>query len=223
MIKLAVLDVDGTITSRDRRISTASVEALRKAQDSGLITSLVSGNVLPVMYGLKVFVGINGPVFGENGGIMLQGDETKAFFSKEAPGRFVTEMSVTTSVRPILTNRWRETSMSFVMDQADVEKVREAAGKKDIEVVDSGYSWHALNPGQNKGFAVDVLAGIYGLDFSEILVCGDSDNDLSMFEKPVVRATVDNGTESLKSKSDYVSDLGFGDGVVDILKHFSLI
>lgn len=223
MIKLAVLDVDGTITDKERRISTPSVEALRKAQNSGLIVSLVSGNVIPVMYGLKIFIGINGPVFGENGGIMLNGNETKAFFSMEAPKKFIDNISKTTSVREIFTNRWRETSVGFEMEPSDVDKVSKAAEQQNIGIVSSGYSWHALNPGQDKGFAVEILSKYYGLDLSEILVCGDSDNDISMFSKPVVKATVGNGTDRLKEISDYVSSKRNGEGMVDILRHFSLL
>jgi phosphoglycolate phosphatase (TIGR01487 family) len=223
MIRLAVLDVDGTITDRERRLSMNSVEALRIAQNSGLTVSLVSGNVLPVMYGLKVFIGLNGPVFGENGGTMLKDNEASAFFSMDRPREFIKEISKTTSVREIFTNRWRESSMGFEMESKDVDSVSRAAEESGLDVVNSGYSWHALNPGQNKGFAVEVLIEMYGLKYEEVLVCGDSDNDISMFSKPVIKATMANGTANLKKMSDYVSEKSFGDGLVDILRHYSLI
>ena len=67
MIELVILDVDGTITDQNRIISTKAIESIRAAEQNGTVVSLISGNVIPVMYALKIFLGINGPVFAENG------------------------------------------------------------------------------------------------------------------------------------------------------------
>ena len=90
MIKLVLLDVDGTLTDTRRLISVRAVEAIRKAQKEGIIISLASGNVVPVMYGLKTFVGIRAPVFAENGGVMFQNDEIFPFFQWISRKNFLT-------------------------------------------------------------------------------------------------------------------------------------
>jgi phosphoglycolate phosphatase len=65
MIKFMVLDVDGTITDQNRIISPEAIKSVRLAIENGLQISLVSGNVIPVMYGLKTFLGINAPYLGK--------------------------------------------------------------------------------------------------------------------------------------------------------------
>ncbi|MGC8609583.1 MAG: HAD hydrolase family protein, partial [Thermoplasmata archaeon] len=76
MIRLVAMDVDGTITDKKRLISTKAIESIRQAENNGITVSLLSGNVIPVVYSLKVFIGINGPVFGENGGVMFDNDNS---------------------------------------------------------------------------------------------------------------------------------------------------
>lgn len=226
MIRLLVLDVDGTMTDRERRISPEVVKAVPRVQDSGVTVSLVSGNVIPVMYALKTYLGINGPVLGENGGIMLDGNVITKFFSPDVPREFYSMMSHEISVSEILTNRWRETSVAF---EGERESIASFMGnvqehwKSRIQVVDSRYAWHIMNREQGKDFAVRKLSEMYNVGHDEILVCGDSDNDLAMYEAPVRKATMANGTGRIKEQCEYVSPYSHGEGLVDIFTHFGLL
>lgn len=217
MIKLVLLDVDGTITDPGRLISTKAVEAIRKVQKDGVAVSLASGNVVPVMYSLKTFIGIGAPVFAENGGAMFQNDEIFPFFSMEGPKRLFCSLEEEGKLKGILSNKWRLTSMAYVpMAQYAVE-VSQIAEKEGLVTVDSGFSWHLLNKGQDKGFALEKLREIYSLDYEEILVMGDSYNDAPMFKKNVVKVVPANGEESLKEMADHIAKEGNGDGVAEIL------
>ncbi|WP_162509701.1 HAD hydrolase family protein [Thermogymnomonas acidicola] len=129
MIRLILSDVDGTITHRDRRIDVAAIEAIRKAIGRGILVSLVSGNVIPVMYGLEVFIGLNAPAFAENGGCYIMKEHVEAFFSKEKPEEFLRHIERITSAYGIFSNAWRLTSMGFGMREDDEERVREEAKK----------------------------------------------------------------------------------------------
>lgn len=218
MIKLVLLDVDGTLTDRTRLISTKAIEAIRKVQKEGIVVSLASGNVIPVMYGLKILLGINGPVFGENGGIKYF-ETTETFFSIEKPMKVFNKLIDEGKIEGILSNKWRETSCGYVPLHNSEGYVSSVASEEGLETVDSGYSWHLLNSGQNKGFALDHLKGIYGLDYGEMLVMGDSFNDVSMFRKEVVKAVPYNAQDELKHMADFVSDSDNGDGVAEVLSN----
>lgn len=93
----------------------------------------------------------------------------------------------------------------------------------NLDLTDSSFSWHVLNRGQNKGFALRKLMEIHDLREDEILVVGDSKNDISMFIEGVNRATMRNGDSELKNLSDYVSSKGDGESIPDIFHKFSLI
>ncbi len=226
MIRLAVLDVDGTMTESDRRISPGLLDAIPEIQSKGTIVSLVSGNVIPVMYAIKTYMGTNGPVFGENGGIMLHENRIEAFFSKEITVKFYSYLEQRINISEILTNRWRETSIAFSADRetvlAELERLP-IVWKNKVEVVDSRYAWHIMNRGQSKAFAINRLKELYNLGDGEVLVCGDSDNDFAMYEVRAVKAALANSTERIKDESEYVSEYGHGKGVMDIFRHFGLL
>ncbi len=223
MIKLIVLDVDGTLTDKIRKISLDAIENIRKAISNNIVVSLVSGNVIPVMFGLKTYIGINGPVFGENGGIMLNDSKITPFFDKTLPEQFLNEISKTTSAREMFTNKWRETSVAFTMDEEDIKTVLKKASESGLYIVDSKFAWHIMNKGQNKAFAVEHLKKLYGINNSDILVIGDSDNDLNMFELDVHKASPSNASQNIKNLSEYVSKYPYGSEIVDIFEYYNVI
>ncbi|GGM78720.1 phosphoglycolate phosphatase [Thermogymnomonas acidicola] len=222
MIRLILSDVDGTITHRDRRIDVAAIEAIRKAIGRGILVSLVSGNVIPVMYGLEVFIGLNAPAFAENGGCYIMKEHVEAFFSKEKPEEFLRHIERITSAYGIFSNAWRLTSMGFGMREDDEERVREEAKKFGVTVTNSGYSWHILNPGQDKAFAFRKLMEMYSLEKDEILVIGDSENDMPMFREAVHSACV--GTnEVLMSMAETVTSGKNSSGFVEALGKYGIV
>ena len=223
MIKFIVLDVDGTITDQNRILNPEAISCIRKGVEKGIHFSLVSGNVIPVMYGLKTFLGINGPVFGENGGIMYYNDKIEKFFDKTRPFSFLEYISKKSSVKPYFTNQWRETSAAFSMNSEDENIVRKEAEKWRLEIVDSKFTWHIMNQKQNKGYALGILMKMFNLQWDEILVIGDSDNDDAMFKLPVKKACPFNATDSIKSMSDYVSDKSYGYEIRDVMNKFNLL
>lgn len=226
MIKLVVLDVDGTLTEKNRVILPEVVSAIPEVQGNGTMISLVSGNVIPVMYALKTYLGINGPVFGENGGVMLKDNVVTPFFPKEESVIFYRYLHGKIPIEEILTNRWRETSIAFSAEREAVLKELNGTPHeklKNVDVVDSRYAWHIMSKGQSKAFAIRKLMEMFSFDGNEVLVCGDSDNDYAMYEVPVVKATVANATNSIKKQCEYISPFEHGRGVVDIFSHFGLI
>lgn len=226
MLKLLVLDVDGTLTEKDRRIVPELVKAIPEVQRRGVSICLVSGNVIPVMYALKTYLGINGPVFGENGGIMLRDNQVSTFFSMETPKRFYEYLSGRIATREILTNRWRETSVAFESERElvleELERMPEGWMEK-VEVVDSTYAWHIMSRGQNKAYAVNRAMEIYNISGEDVLVCGDSDNDFAMYETEATKAALANSTDQIKEVSEYVSPKGHGSGIVEIFRHYGLL
>ncbi len=223
MIKIMVLDVDGTITDQNRIICPEAIKSIRNGIESGLQISLISGNVIPVMYGLKTFLGINAPVFGENGGIMYYNGSIKKFFGKEKPMEFLDYISGKSLATPYFTNQWRETSAAFSMNPENEIIVSSEAEKWNLEIVNSKFTWHIMNPGQNKGYAVRILKKMFNLGWDEILVVGDSDNDTSMFNLPVKKACPANATDTLKSLSDYASPDSYGYEISDVMGKFHII
>lgn len=216
MIKLVLSDVDGTLTDNRRVFSTRAAEEIRKIQAHGITVSLVSGNVIPVMYSLRTYLGLSAPLFAENGGSMIADDIT-SFFSMEKPALFFDHLQNKGLARGILTNRWRLCSMGYDPTPGREREILALAGEFHVDITNSGFSWHILNQGQNKGFALLHLIKMFKLRPEEVLVIGDNLNDMPMFQESVKKAVPANAEPELKAKADYVSKLPYGDGASEIL------
>ena len=223
MIKLVVLDVDGTLTNKNRLISISAIKYIRKGINKNVIFSLISGNVIPVMFALQTFIGINGPVFAENGGILLYKNRIEKFFDKSGVEKFLEHISKKSSVEPVFTNMWRETSAAFNMNNYDKNYVSDEAEKHGLYIVNSKFTWHLMDKNQNKAYAVNYMKNEFKLNYDEILVVGDSDNDMPMFNLNVNRACPANATDTIKNKSDYVSKHRYGNEMKDVLNHYKIL
>lgn len=216
MIKLVLSDVDGTLTNSKRILSTRATEAIRAVQERGITVSLVSGNVIPVMYSFRTYIGLTSPLFAENGGSMID-DSIHSFFSIEGPLKFFNELKDHGLARGIMTNQWRLCSMGFDPAPGKEKEIAEMASLRGLSVTNSGFSWHILNRGQHKGFALNHLISAFDLRPDQVLVMGDNYNDLPMFRDEVRKAVPSNAEDALKEMADYVAKAAYGDGSVEIL------
>ncbi|MHB8372758.1 MAG: phosphoglycolate phosphatase [Thermoplasmataceae archaeon] len=222
MIKKLILDIDGTITNMDFTIEPETLLALRRVQKSGISIDLCSGNVLPVMIGIRNIIGIRGYLAAENSGIILADNVIHKEFSLEIPMNVLRELMSKLNVSVPLSNRWRETSLAFNYS-GEMEPVKEIVNKYPVTLQYSKFAYHILNLHQDKGYALRKIIEMSSVSPDEILVCGDSENDISMFTKDVNKAAISNSDESLKKLADYVSDEESGFGLVNSLRHFGLL
>ena len=216
MIKLVLSDIDGTITDSRRVLSSLASEQIRNVQDSGVIVSLVSGNVIPVMYTFRTYLGLKAPLFAENGGAMIE-DSITQFFTMDRPMAFFRHLEKKGLAKGIMTNQWRLCSMGFDPLGTVENEISPLSAQYNVEITNSGFSWHILNVGQNKGFALHYLMERYGLRPEEVLVIGDNLNDIPMFMDGVRKAVPANAEEELKMRADYIARSGYGDGSAEIL------
>ncbi len=216
MIKLVLSDIDGTITDGRRVLSSSASEQIRKVQEKGVAVSLVSGNVIPVMYTFRTYLGLKAPLFAENGGAMID-EKITQFFTMDKPLAFFRYLEKNGLARGIMTNQWRLCSMGFDLLGPFDGEISDLSARYDVEITDSGFSWHILNVGQNKGFALHYLMEKYGLRPEEVLVIGDNMNDIPMFVDGVRKAVPANAEEELKKRADYVARSGHGNGTAEIL------
>lgn len=86
--KIIVLDLDGTLTNRDKVITPRTREALMKAQDAGKIVVLASGRptpgVMPLAKELKLDEH-DGYILSFNGGMIVSCKTGEAVFSSQLP------------------------------------------------------------------------------------------------------------------------------------------
>ncbi len=74
----------------------------------------------------------------------------------------------------------------------------------------------------NKGAAILELGQILGICREEIMVCGDSDNDLDMLRMAGLGVAMGNAADDIKSAADYVTGTNDEDGAAKAIIKFAL-
>ena len=221
-IRAIAVDVDGTLTDRNRIISTRGIEALRRVQDGGTEVSLVSGNVLPIAYALSTYIGLKGPIVAENGGVVSHGDEVVELFDMELPRKALEHLQGKMKVKELFTSRWRRTEVA-VESSADLERIRSLLDGWAVAIERTGFAIHIMNAGHGKGVGVERMAGFLGLSTDQIAAFGDSDNDVSMFRRCGSSVAVGNASPAAKAAASYVSRKEHAEGVIEGLEKRGLL
>jgi len=216
------VDVDGTLTDESRRVGLDAIAALRNVEDSGVPVMLASGNVLPIAYALSVYLGFNGPIIAENGGIVcngqqiyIQGDPRKP---KAAYKHLLTEMDAPR----LFTDKWRVTEVALrpIMKLATVKRVLRGM---DVDVQTSGYAIHIMTKGMNKLVGVEKACEILSLPLESVAAIGDADNDMNMICHCGFGVAVGNAFVGTKRVASHVTRGENGAGVVEALKWLRLV
>jgi len=230
---LLVLDIDGTLTV-DREstiIPTIVIDVLRIVGERGVLVSLLSSNALPVVVGLKKYMGINGPVVGETGALVYI-DDVYHLTNRSSRDAF---MDVVERYGEFLQSSWQ--NMFRIHDYALV--IKREYMSRDREIYDmvrkyveprydyvrvgySGYAIHLTPSDVDKGKALLYILDKLGIDPGETIGVGDSSMDYDFIKYTGLKVAVGNADEDLKMRCDIVLEKPSGYGVVDLVKKFLL-
>lgn len=219
-IRAVVSDIDGTLTTPDRRLSVAGATAVMRLEAVGIPVILASGNVMPAVRAYALMLGASGPLVAENGGMVAYrgvgwretvdvladrkvADEAYAHLQQRMP-----------QVRPLLTQRWRESEIAIEMGP-DEDAIRDILRDHPVRIETSGYSIHIQDRRVTKGTGVLHALELIDIPPEEVLAFGDSENDITMFEAVGMSVAVSPRDERLTSIADLVTRGTDGDGVFE--------
>ncbi|OPY31414.1 MAG: Phosphoglycolate phosphatase [Methanomassiliicoccales archaeon PtaU1.Bin124] len=221
--KAIVCDVDGTITDAEKHIQAQGIEALRQAQSLGYKVMLASGNVLPVAYGLSAFIGLDGPVIAENGGVISYNEKIFRLHSGEMPWKAYQHLQeVMPGVERLFTDNWRLTEVALKRSN-DLTKVRGALQGWDVEIEATGFAIHIMEKGHSKVSGVRKACDILGIGMDEVVAFGDADNDVKMLKECGYGIAVGNASPAAKAAAKYVTLGKHSAGVAEGLVYLGMI
>lgn len=87
----------------------------------------------------------------------------------------------------------------------------------------SAYGADVISKGNSKLQGIQKLGEIYGFDTEEVMVFGDSNNDLEMLAGVQYAIAMGNATQQAKGTATYVTDTNNKDGIYKALVHFGLV
>ncbi|MCX8173212.1 MAG: phosphoglycolate phosphatase [Thermoplasmata archaeon] len=216
MFRALFVDIDGTITDARRRAEFEAVELLRKLGEH-LTVVITSGNVLPVAFGIRQFIGLNGPVIAENGGVVLYNDEVEVLATIDEVERFYIEAKKHINMERIFTDRWRLTEIALKPD-ADYEKLLELSRRFSVRIERTGFAVHIMPENVSKARAMQHICRKLGVKVEECIAVGDGDNDAEMLEIAGFSGAPANASPLAKQKAKYVARNSYGKGFAEIME-----
>ncbi|GBE18041.1 putative phosphatase [archaeon BMS3Abin16] len=219
MIRALACDIDGTLTDERRRLSPDALRLIREIEELGVPVVLATGNILCVTEAAKTFIGTSGPVIAENGGVIkAPGEPGPRYFCDVKSGeisRAYEHLSSLLDVRLTNGSELRKTEIAIYRDHP-VEEVKSVLADFNVQIVDTKFAIHLMDPAVNKGRALLDVAEIMGIDIWEFAAIGDSENDREMLELSGLGIAV--GDSRLKNSADHLIREGFAEGGVKALK-----
>ena len=220
-------DIDGTLTI-DRQSSVLdddALKALRELVRNGYAVIMVSGNSLPVVRGLSLYLGLGGLAIGENGAVLFDGHKViiecerceeikeiaKALVQK-AEG--ILEESWQNLFRICdMALKWRGVSVDEALRMA--RKILRDIGADWVEATTSGYAIHIHPVGCGKDRGIRKMIEVLGFETSNIYCVGDAVSDTPMRKACPRLVAVGNADLELKELADIVTEKPSGKGFAE--------
>ncbi len=216
-------DIDGTLTDRERRMDLGAVRALAKLREERVPVVFATGNVLPVVLGLQRFLGLKGPIIAENGGLVYFSEERIVRLARRTTAlKAYAKARRTLDVRPLFTDRWRETEVALepTLDPREVERAVRGCG---VKVESTGFAIHLFEPSAGKLPAARLVAKELGVDLEDCLVAGDGDNDVALLQAAGVAVSFPDASPLARASAHYITRARHGAGFLEALTRFGLL
>lgn len=104
----------------------------------------------------------------------------------------------------------------------DEEDDRRYPWLKDLGSLRMGKGYRVFQYDKKKDGILRMMKYLGG-DIGDVVVFGDADNDMVMFDPAWFSIAMGNGTEALKAKADYVTAANVDDGIMKACRHFGWI
>lgn len=195
MIRLVVFDLDGTLCPPGKAILPQDVEKLKKIEKTGVKIAFSSGKPTFYLCGLARQLDLKEPILiGENGGVIQFGVELppKTAYQRQIPPLCrrmlkVLREKIEAEFGERMWFQPNETTLTpFFQDPADVPALRALIDgfvkpEMEIKVYEHGDCFDLQWGEVSKATGLADLSRLCGIAPSEMLSCGDWENDYPMF------------------------------------------
>ena len=220
MIRALAVDIDGTLSDRNRVLCPAAVQALR----SLLVPVVLStGNTHCFTRTVSILLGTPRIFIAENGGVLSHSDdEMEILADKKICEDAFQKLAAEFPLQRYNSGRYRLTDISLQRN-FDVPAAARRAQELGlpVQLIDTTYAVHIKDKRVDKGTGLSRIAERMQIDLSEFAAIGDSNSDLPMFQLAGFRASVGNASPELKQISDYVARADYGNGFAEIINYMN--
>lgn len=80
--------------------------------------------------------------------------------------------------------------------------------------------FEVMHPEVDKGNGIAALCAHLGIEASEVMACGDEENDLAMLDYAGVGVAMGNASDKIKERADFVTKTNVEDGIAHAIEKF---
>ncbi|HOJ92346.1 MAG TPA: HAD-IIB family hydrolase [Dictyoglomaceae bacterium] len=240
MYKLLVTDFDGSIVDKDESLSEKNVKAVKKLREAGIDLTLATGRRWSSIKPFAETLEITLPVILYNGAGLFSPTEGRWLFKKSLDKnaiqevlkiveKYISDIDVGVYYNDILI-RGRDgieimrsgkeiTKLFIEADPSLLTKLKNEFSDSRVyyNIVFSAPVYLEILPvGASKGKALKYLLSLLKISSKEVIVLGDYDNDLDMFQNTALGITLKNSSEDLKRVADYILDVNPTESIYEI-------
>ncbi|EGL18513.1 MULTISPECIES: Cof-type HAD-IIB family hydrolase [Paenibacillus] len=240
--KLVALDMDGTLLNEEKQVSPANREAIYAALEAGVTVIFSTGrgvqSALPYAEELK----LETPIVSVNGSevwkaphdllkrTLLDLDLVKRmydlaiehdtwYWAYSVEGMYNRDNWAEDITKP----EWLKFGF-YTENKESLEIIRgELARWGELEITNSHPDNLELNPkGISKASGIEEVCKLLGIEMSQVIAMGDSENDIAMIRAAGLGVAMGNAQDGVKRIADLVTVTNDEDGVAKIIQEYVL-
>jgi len=236
--KLIALDLDGTLLTDDKRISEESKLWIHKAVESGVTVIFSTGRGIQTTKALWDELGLKSPMVLLNGAEIWEapGQIKERTLLPQDTVRRLYEVAVSrgewfwgysieslTSGENWTSELFQQHWMKFGIGSRNAQVLADIQGELDgwgtLEITRSApINLEIAVKGISKESGVRTVCDLLGIEMSQVMAIGDSDNDLRLLKAAGLGVAMANGEEHVKSAAGAITLSNNEDGVAAAIK-----
>ncbi len=220
LVKAVATDVDGTLTDEFRTLSHEAIKAIRRLEDKGVPVILASGNALPVMRALQIYLRCTGAIICENGAVVEYKGELRVLGDRKRGEEALKALKEAFGDKVVesWSNAYRyvDFAIKCEVDRRLIEVI--IAMIPRVKLLNSGFAYHLVDEKVNKGEGLRVAAQMMKLNLNEVVAIGDGENDIDLLKAAGFGIALAGSPQALKEVANYITSKPNGEGFAEAVE-----
>jgi len=239
-IKLIALDLDGTLLDDEKRVTVETRKTIKRAVDSGITVMFSTGRGVQTAESIWQELELESPIVLLNGAEIWEAPgrlRNRTFLSRESI-RFLHEMTLSygagywgysveslTGGSDWTVEMFERDWMKFGIKHDSLEIVQEIRQRLvrlgTMQITGSSPLNVEISPkGITKESGVREICEMLGIEMSEVMAVGDSDNDVTLLKAAGISVAMGNAEEHVKAIADVITSSNNEDGVARAIEQY---